>query len=210
MSTHKHIDGSIKPRSSEKRVNHIGHLDSISTLSVIFPYLRCSKAKPHDDDDDEATVRLKSKQVHVVWDWNNAPLPSGYDMSTLFTKIQQGLQKLDPALTINTVVASGDLHTLGVDDTDAESRYQILENDHRVKTFKVASRQVTCDTCLKSFARCNHEEDDDEFYKSSSVDRRFCSHLQMATLLSETDPRRRSFHDREQVKDLELIWQRSK
>lgn len=96
------------------------------------------EAKSHDDD--EVTVTLKSKNVHVVWDWKSARLPSGYDVSTLFTNIQQGLQKLDPALTINTVVASGDLYTLDINETEAESRYQILEKDDRVMTFKVPSR----------------------------------------------------------------------
>ncbi|XP_013632909.1 PREDICTED: uncharacterized protein LOC106338493 [Brassica oleracea var. oleracea] len=119
------------------------------------------KPKPKAHDDDEATLRLKSKNVHVIWDWNNALLPSGYDMSTLFTKIQQRLQTLDPALTINTVVASGDLYMLDINEADAEARYQILDKDDRVKTFNVPSREVTCDACRKSFPRCNHEEDDE-------------------------------------------------
>lgn len=69
--------------------------------------------------------------MSYIWDWNSAWLPSGYDMSTLFTKIQQGLQTLDPALTINTVVASGDLYTLSINEADAEARYKIFDEDER-------------------------------------------------------------------------------
>ncbi|KAJ4905245.1 hypothetical protein Rs2_19196 [Raphanus sativus] len=91
-------------------------------------------------------------------------------MSTLFTKIQQGLQKLDSALTINTVAAaSGDIHTLAVNEAEAESRYQILEKDDRVKTFNVPSREVTCDACRKSFPRCNHEDDNDEYTRVHAI-----------------------------------------
>ncbi|KAF3556440.1 hypothetical protein F2Q69_00014350 [Brassica cretica] len=99
--------------------------------------------------------------------FNGAPLPRVEIKPK--PKAHDDDETLDPALTINTVVASGDLYMLDINEKDAESMYQVLEKDDRVKTFNVPSREVTCDACRKSFPRCNNHEEDDEYTRVHAI-----------------------------------------
>lgn len=107
----------------------------------------------------KTVVSTKSQpdDVHVIWDWDNAPLPTGYDIETLFTKMEEGLKKHNPSMTIKSVVACGEHYALAINEEEgkkkkiADDRTRFFKQDTRCTIIKVPSRKRTCDGCGHTF-----------------------------------------------------------
>ncbi|KAH0849646.1 hypothetical protein HID58_096207 [Brassica napus] len=100
----------------------------------------------------KTVVSTKSQpdDVHVIRDWDNAPLPTGYDIETLFTKMEEGLKKHNPSMTIKSVVAV--LSTKKREKKKiADDRTRFFKQDTRCTIIKVPSRKRTCDGCGHTF-----------------------------------------------------------
>ncbi|ESQ29175.1 hypothetical protein EUTSA_v10023670mg [Eutrema salsugineum] len=102
-------------------------------------------------------TKVPFKPAHVIWDWDNAPLPLGYDIELLLPKIQTALTIYDTNLKIKTFAACGSFFGLGVNELPEdqsffrEERLSYLDaNNPPYRSFRTPVRVRKC-------AKCGHE-----------------------------------------------------